>query len=101
MKRIKTLLIVAVFTPGIALACTFDSDCKPGNNCVKSGGSTDGICTGEISSGDKNDQQTVESTIDPNRTIGKPCSFVTDCGPEAKCAKQKGSITGVCIRDGK
>lgn len=98
MRLLKSLLILATFLPGLASACSFDTDCNPGSRCLKSQGAIYGVCIGGISPGNKNDRQPVEAPLDPNRTYGNTCSFDTDCGPGSKCAKQSGSVEGVCLR---
>ena len=98
MNVIKALLVVAILAPATSLACSFDTDCSPGSKCVKGRGEIYGICAGGISPGNRNDQQPVYAPLDINRTYGNTCSFDTDCGPGSRCAKDSGSISGVCIR---
>ena len=98
MKLTKVVLVVAIFAPFIALACSFDTDCSPGSKCVKASGQIYGVCAGGISPGNANDRQPVYSPLDPNRTTGNTCSFDIDCGPGSKCVKSQSSIYGVCLR---
>lgn len=98
MKRIRVLLFLAVIFPGMSIACSFDTDCDPGSKCLKGRGELYGVCAGGISPGNKNDRQPVSAPLDTNRTYGNTCSFDTDCGPGSKCAKQSGSIEGVCLK---
>ncbi len=80
-------------------ACSFDTDCNPGSQCMKFGGSIYGVCAGGIFPGNSNDRQPVYSPLDPNQTTGKTCSFDTDCGPGSTCYKADGgAVYGVCMR---
>lgn len=81
-----------------AMACSFDTDCQPGSQCLKASGSIYGVCAGGISPGNSNDQQPVRGLLDLNGTYGNTCSFDTDCGPGSACVKGSGSINGVCMR---
>lgn len=106
MKHIKMILIVAAFTPGISLACSFDTDCNPGSKCVKASGSLEGVCVGGISPGNVNDDNFRTNNIpsnqrpatDINGTYGNTCSFNSDCGPGYVCNKSSGSIDGTCLK---
>ncbi|MEQ1601062.1 MAG: hypothetical protein ABL885_04725 [Methylophilaceae bacterium] len=97
MKLIKAIVFIATLSPVLSFACSFDTDCSPGSKCVKSRGDIYGICAGGLFPGNKNDQQPVYAPLDINRTYGYTCSFDTDCGPGSKCAKDRGSIEGVCV----
>lgn len=79
-------------------ACSFDTDCSPGNKCVKARGSIYGVCTGGINPGNRYDRAPVYSPLDPNKSTGNTCSFDTDCGPGSECLKGAGSIEGACVR---
>jgi hypothetical protein len=79
------------------IACTFDTDCSPGSTCVKSSGQVLGICTGGRFPGNRYDQKPYSDPFDPNRTVGKTCSFKIECGPGNHCAMGSG-IYGVCVR---
>ena len=94
MKYVVLALLLAS-TP--AMACSFDTDCRPGSQCVKESGNIYGICTGGLSPGNANDRQPVSSPLDVNGTYGNTCSFDTDCGPGSRCVKDA-SIHGVCMR---
>jgi hypothetical protein len=83
---------------GDALACQFDTDCKPGSKCLKSSGQVNGVCAGGLQPGNKNDRKPASDPLDPNRTVGKTCQFDTNCGPGSKCMKSSGSIYGACMR---
>jgi hypothetical protein len=93
----KYLVIFMLPLASPALACSFDTDCQPGSQCLKSSGSIYGICAGGLSPGNANDRQPVTSPLDINRTYGNTCSFDTDCGPGSRCVKGA-SIHGVCMK---
>lgn len=42
MKHIL-LLVVAVLFPSLALACSYDTDCAPGSQCLNASGATYGV----------------------------------------------------------
>lgn len=96
MKILKLLSVVTILIPSIAIACSFDTDCNPGSQCIKQSGSIYGVCYGGISPGNRNDRQPVYAPTDLNGTYGNTCSFNTDCGPGSACLK-KGGIDGVCV----
>ena len=83
MQR-RVLVTLLVFWPIAGLACSGDSDCKPGSTCLKASGSITGLCVEGISPGNQSDQ---EAPLDPNGTNGKACSFDTDCGTGSRCVK--------------
>ncbi len=89
--------IAGVFSNS-AFACSFDTDCQPGSQCLKSPDSIYGVCVGGIFPGNSNDQQPVTSPLDANGTYGNTCSFDTDCGPGSVCVKA-GGIYGTCMKD--
>ena len=79
------------------LACTFDTDCSPGSKCVKASGWVQGVCSGGRFPGNQYDLKPFVDPFDPNRTVGKTCSFNIECGPGNHCAMGSG-IYGVCAR---
>lgn len=93
----KHLVLVILLASTPAIACSFDTDCQPGSQCLKASGSIHGVCAGGIAPGNANDQQPVHSPLDINGTYGDTCSFDTDCGPGSRCMKGA-SIHGVCMR---
>ena len=101
MKRIGSKLWLAGFVLGLSvaqsMACAFDTDCSPGSKCVRASGQVIGVCTGGGFPGNKYDQKPYMDPFDPNRTVGKTCSFNVECGPGSKCALGLG-IYGVCVR---
>jgi hypothetical protein len=95
MRALLAAVIFMISFP--ALACSFDADCQPGSQCLKSSGSIYGVCAGGLSPGNSHDRQPVYSPLDVNRTYGETCTFDTDCGPGSRCMKGS-SIEGVCMR---
>ena len=84
----RGLVIVGVLclTSMPALACVFDTDCKPGFSC------RNGACSGiEMNSGD------VKPSVPKERVKGaKYCTYDSDCGEGSRCIK--GSLLeGVCL----
>ena len=96
--RICALAIAGlIFSNAAAMACLFTTDCSPGSQCVKSSGQVLGMCTGGTFPGNRYDQKPYSSPFDPNRTVGKTCSFNVECGPGNHCAMGSG-LYGVCVR---
>jgi hypothetical protein len=98
MKTTLLLVVIAFGLSGPVLACSFDTDCQPGSQCIKAGGAIYGVCMGGIAPGNSNDQRPVYNPLDMNRTYGNTCQFNTDCGPGSVCAKGSGSIYGTCVQ---
>lgn len=80
-----------------ALACSFDTDCSPGSKCVRPSGQVIGMCTGGQFPGNRYDKSPYRDPFDPNRTVGKTCSFNIECGPGNHCQMGLGTY-GVCVR---
>jgi len=98
MKTIIVLATIAALASP-ALACQFDTDCKPGSSCVKSGG-IEGVCMGGVFPGNDNDSRARRNSRDYDDTWGtkgNTCQFSTDCGPGWVCAKGSG-IYGTCVQ---
>ena len=93
-----SLLLALLLVAPPAIACSFDTDCQPGSQCLKASGSIYGVCAGGLSPGNAHDRQPVHAPLDINRTYGNTCSFDTDCGPGSRCVKDGASIHGVCMR---
>lgn len=100
MRSIFTVsaAVAVLFLTDPAPACQFDTDCKPGSMCLKSGGQIYGMCVGGLQPGNANDRKPVRDPLDPNRTTGNTCQFDTHCGPGSRCIKSSGSIYGTCMR---
>ncbi len=56
MDVFEKLVLIHALLPAVASACSFDTDCSPGCQCVKEPGSLDGYCAGGISPGNDNDR---------------------------------------------
>lgn len=97
-KLIATSLLAGLAIISPALACQFDTDCDPGNKCLKMSGQIYGVCYGGISPGNSRDREPVYSPTDPSGSYGNTCQFDTDCGPGNRCAKPAGKIYGVCLK---
>ena len=97
MTRILIGLFL-VFSVGLSLACSFDTDCEVGSKCLKQRGQLDGFCVGGMSPGNRNDRSPSRDIMDLNGTAGNTCSFDIDCGPGSACVKSRGHIDGVCLR---
>lgn len=80
-----------------AMACSFDTDCSPGSECVKPSGRVIGMCMGGQFPGNRYDKMPYSDPFDPNRTAGKTCSFSIECGPGNHCQMGSGTY-GVCVR---
>jgi hypothetical protein len=84
----RSMIIVTIFclisTP--TFACVFDTDCKPGVQCVK------GECKSiELNSGGEEDNAPRE------RVKGaKYCQYDSDCSEGSRCIKGSGR-EGVCL----
>lgn len=97
-RSLLAALIIAATSPFAAMACSFDTDCAVGSQCVKARGQIYGICKGGMQPGNRYDREPVVDSLDPNRTHGNTCSFDVDCGPGSSCEKDRGQIEGVCVR---
>ena len=95
MKSILFGLTLSLFALP-ALACTYDTDCSPGSKCSKPRGQMNGICTGGINPGNKNDRNPVFERGNPSSKIGNTCNYDTECGYDMKCYKKKNGFNGVC-----
>jgi hypothetical protein len=91
--------LLGITITSISWSCEFDTDCSPGNQCLKSSGEIYGICTGGIDPGNNHDAQPVYSSTDLNNTTGNTCTFDIDCGPGSICLKGNSSIEGACVHN--
>lgn len=92
----KSLLVCfTVLFAGAAGACSFDTDCAVGSQCVKQGGLY-GSCVGGMSPGNNNDSAPVRYTNDISGKKGNTCSYDTDCGVGGQCVKGSG-LNGTCM----
>ncbi len=76
---------ILCFISGPALACVFDTDCKPGTSCV------DGVCTHVLNSDDDTD-----NSAPAKPATSKSCEYDSDCKEGARCIRGSG-LQGVCI----
>lgn len=97
MKTLYTIFSIFILTTGPLTACQFDTDCGPGNTCMKNGFDMDGVCGGGLNPGNSFDQNPIHTGgyNDINGTRGNTCNLDTDCGPGNQCVKGYG-IMGVC-----
>lgn len=79
-------------------ACRFNTDCEVGSKCVKEAGKIEGMCMAGMNPGNDNDRSPYRNVLDITGSEGNTCSFNTDCGVGAKCAKESGRLQGVCVR---
>jgi hypothetical protein len=94
----RYLVLVCLLASSPAMACSFDTDCQPGSQCLKTSSNIYGVCAGGLSPGNSNDRQPpISSPFDVYGTYGNTCAFDTDCGPGGSCVKGN-SIQGVCMR---
>jgi hypothetical protein len=98
MRTIMAIIVLALLTPTISLACSFDTDCDVGSKCIKKSGQIYGFCAGGMNPGNDNDRVPVRDSLDLNKSAGNTCNFDVDCGPGSKCLKEDGYITGVCVK---
>jgi hypothetical protein len=78
-----------------AEACEYNSDCGYGSNCVKSGFSQYGVCSGGSTPGNSYDSQPVYNRYDKKDNVGTTCTNDTDCY-YGSCSKSGYSTYGVC-----
>jgi hypothetical protein len=83
----RSLIVIAILclTSTSALACMYDTECKPGNICL------DGICARAHSTSDDDNVPVKRS---PSK--GKTCGYDGDCDPGSRCIKGSGP-EGVCL----
>lgn len=98
MRAVLILLLSLAASP--VLACSFDTDCVPGSRCAKESGKLEGVCRSGINPGNSYDRQPATDPLDINKSHGNTCSFDTDCGPGSRCSKDRGAISGVCLKKG-
>ena len=84
--RCLTLVTILCLTSTPAVACVFDTECKPGTTCV------DGSCSRDLLSGGGDNDATVKRS--PPK--GKTCGYDGDCDPGSRCIKGSGP-EGVCL----
>jgi len=98
MKYLAAILITlsALWAPLIAHACTFDTDCELGSQCVKTQEAINGACVGGMFPGNSNDSEPAYNPGDANGTYGNTCSFDSDCGMGTTCVKE-GGVFGACM----
>ena len=97
ISKAIAIIFLTIGIASTALACKFDTDCRPGSRCAKADHySIYGICTGGMAPGNSNDRVPVRNTFDQNDKIGQTCKFDIDCGFNRKCRKETYNIYGVC-----
>jgi hypothetical protein len=95
-KVVLTVLILSVATA--SLACQFDLDCSIGSKCLKQTGKLEGVCVTGTNPGNDNDKKPYRDPLDISKKVGDTCSFDLDCGIGNYCAKESGSLKGVCLK---
>lgn len=96
MKTIVTLLAI-IMAPIAANACTFDSECRIGQRCMKSGFNMKGICA------EPTDEYGVPDLDAKTRNYGsgirtQGCLTSVDCAIGFQCVKGDFQMRGVCVR---
>jgi hypothetical protein len=79
MIRTISIFAILVCSAATGWACSFDTDCAPGSEYLKTSGSIYGVCAGGIFPGNANDRQPVYAPMDLNHTCGNTRSFDIDC----------------------
>lgn len=93
----RTLILTAIaFTSFSAFGCSFDTDCAPGNRCLKNGAALYGMCVGGLTPGNDYDSQPVYNPYQAGSQAGNTCSFSTQCGVGESCVKRWGALYGTC-----
>jgi hypothetical protein len=90
-------IIFGLMFSSTTIACSFDTDCGVGSECVKQSGALEGICVGGMTPGNDYDSDPYQAEFDENENVGQTCEFDIDCGIGSDCVKSSGNIEGVCM----
>lgn len=93
----RIIAILVVSASAVSVACSYDTDCGYGSQCLKSGYSQYGICAGGQNPGNNSDRVPVRESGYSNEMVGNTCSYDAQCGYGHSCAKSNYNSQGVCM----
>ncbi|MGB0864863.1 MAG: hypothetical protein ACPGSC_00045 [Granulosicoccaceae bacterium] len=87
--------LALLFGATSALACTLDTDCDIGSQCVKSDEGIYGACVGGLFPGNS-EKDPIHAISGGNSSYGNSCTFDIDCDTGSRCVKN-GGVFGACL----